>query len=156
MIVVDADVLIGALDASDAHHAVARHFFTACRERGEPVAISVVNLSEVLVAPAADRHSLRRARTAVASLGVEISQPTEAVGVDAARLRQAHPISLPDAYCLAAARHARASLASFDAKVVRAARVEQIPVLDQSPATVTTSRHDHAASDPSRRPPRSM
>jgi predicted nucleic acid-binding protein len=134
VIVVDADVLIGALDASDAHHATARRFFTDCRERGEVVSISVVNLSEVLVAPAADPQSLRRARAAISALGVAIQQPTEAVGVDAARLRQAHPISLSDAYCLATARHGRGSLASFDARVIRAAEAEQIPVLDQ-PAT---------------------
>jgi predicted nucleic acid-binding protein len=130
VIVVDADVLIGALDASDAHHATARDLFTDCRERQAPVAISVVNLSEVLVAPAADRQSLRRARTAISALGIEIHQPTEAIGVEAARLRRAHPISLPDAYCVATARHQRASLASFDAKVVRAARDEQVTVVD--------------------------
>lgn len=140
MIIVDADVLIGALDASDAHHAPARRLFTACRERNEAVSVSVVNLSEVLVAPAADRQSLRRARAAISAMRVEIQQPTEAVGVDAARLRQAHPISLPDAYCLATARHARASLASFDAKVIRAAEAEQIPVLDQSGGATRTAR----------------
>lgn len=140
MIVVDADVLIGALDASDAHHAMARRFFTDCRERGEAVSISVVNLSEVLVAPAADPQNLRRARAAISALGVAIQQPTEAVGVDAARLRQAHPISLPDAYCLATTRHTRASLASFDAKVIRAAEAEQIPLSDPSAATTRTSR----------------
>lgn len=140
MIVVDADVLIGALDASDAHHAAARLLFTACRERSEAISVSVVNLSEVLVAPAADRQSLRRARAAISALGVEIQQPTEAVGVDAARLRQAHSISLPDAYCLATARHARASLASFDGKVIRAAEAEQIPILDRPAATTKTTR----------------
>lgn len=140
MIVVDADVLIGALDASDAHHAAARRFLTDCRERGEVVSISVVNLSEVLVAPAADSQTLRRARAAISVLGVAIQQPTEAVGVDAARLRQAHPISLPDAYCLATARQARASLASFDAKVIRAAEAERIALSDPSAATTRTSR----------------
>jgi predicted nucleic acid-binding protein len=140
VIVVDADVLIGALDASDAHHATARRFFTDSRARGEVVSISIVNLSEVLVAPAADPQNLRRARAAISALGVAIQQPTEAVGVDAARLRQTHPISLPDAYCLATARHGRASLASFDAKVIRAAETEQIPLSDPSAATTRTAR----------------
>jgi predicted nucleic acid-binding protein len=140
VIVVDADALIGALDASDAHHAAARRLFTDCRERGEAVSISVVNLSEVLVAPAADRHSLRRARAAISALGVEIQASTEAIGVDAARLRQAHPISLPDAYCLATARRGRASLASFDAKVIRAAEAERIAIVEWSPTTPRTTR----------------
>jgi len=128
VIVADADVLIGALDASDGHHAAARRLFVSCRKRGETVSVSVVNLTEVLVAPAAGRESLRRARSALSALDVEVLQATEAIGVDAARLRQTHPISLADAYCLATARHAHAVLASFDAKVIRAAETEQIPV----------------------------
>lgn len=127
-IVVDADVLIGALDASDAHHAAARSLLTGWRDRGEAVAVSVVTLSEVLVAPAVDRRTLRRARAAIAALGMEIRQPSQAVGVDAAGLRRRYPISLPDAYCLATARQTHGSLASFDEKVVRAARAERIVV----------------------------
>lgn len=41
--------------------------------------------------------------------------------MDAARLRGAHPISLPDASALATARHVGGQLVSFDHKVVRAA-----------------------------------
>jgi predicted nucleic acid-binding protein len=137
-IVLDADVLIGALDASDPRHATARRLFSAWRDRGDSVSVSVVNLTEVLVAPAADRQRLHRARAAIAALGVEIHHPGEAVGVAAARLRQAYPISLADAYCLATARHAGASLASFDAKVARAARAERIAVL--RPAASSTRR----------------
>lgn len=139
-VVLDADVLIGALDSSDAHHAAARALFTAWRERGEVVAVSVVNLSEVLVAPAADRQSLRRARAAIAALGIAVQHPNEVIGVDAARLRHLHPISLPDAYCLATARQVRAALASFDARVVHAAEVERIAVATGVTTTGRTSR----------------
>lgn len=55
------------------------------------------------------------AEQAIAALGITIDQPGEAIGVEAARLRSAYPISLPDAYCLATARHAHARVASFDA-----------------------------------------
>lgn len=127
-VVLDADVLIGVLDGSDPHHATSRTLFTEWRARGEAVVVSVVNLSEVLVAPAGDRQTLRRARTAIAALGVDVHQPNEAVGVDAARLRRLHPISLPDAYCLATARQTDAALASLDGKVVRAAEAEHIAV----------------------------
>jgi predicted nucleic acid-binding protein len=41
-------------------------------------------------------------------------------------LEHSRTISLPDAYCLATARQANASVASFDAKVIRAATAEQI------------------------------
>jgi hypothetical protein len=89
--------------------------------------ISVVNLTEVLVAPAADKSTLRRAREAIAALGVSVDRPGDAVAVNAARFRAAHPISLPDAYCLATAARTAAFLASFDEKVLRAATAEGIP-----------------------------
>ena len=123
-VVVDADVLIGALDASDRHHRAARALFIDWHRSGAPVIVSAVNLSEVLVAPAADRQRLRQARRAIATLGVAVHAPVEAIAVEAARLRHIHPISLPDAYCLAPAGSLDAALASFDQKVMRAAGAE--------------------------------
>ncbi len=129
-VVLDADALIGALDGSDPHHAEARTLFTGWHERDDTRLISVVNLSEVLVAPAADKQLLRAAREAIAALGVTVHQPGEPIGVAAARLRSGHPISLPDAYCLATARHADASVVSFDQKVRRVAELEGIAVAE--------------------------
>jgi predicted nucleic acid-binding protein len=129
-VVLDADVLIGALDGSDSHHAEARGLFAGWQERDDTRLISVVNLSEVLVAPAADRQRLRAAREAIAALGVAVHQPGEAIGVRAARLRCSHPISLPDAYCLATAHHAGGALASFDERILRAARAERIALAE--------------------------
>lgn len=125
-IVLDADVLIGALDGSDPHHQTARGVFGGWHERDLPRLISVVNLTEVLVGPAAAQRTLRVAREAITALGVEVHQPTEAVGVEAARLRSRHPISLPDSYCLATAKHIGGTVASFDRKVIRAAESERI------------------------------
>lgn len=127
-IVLDADVVIGALDANDPRHGRARTLFRGWRRRDASLVMSVVNLTEVLVAPAADRRRLRAAREAIAALGVATHQPTEAIGVLAARLRGAHPISLPDAYCLATARSADAEIASFDEKILRAAELERIAI----------------------------
>jgi len=121
---IDADVLIGALDSSDAHHARARRLLKGWRQRQDAAMISVVNFSEVLIAPAADPPRLATAREAIAALGVEVQLPNEAIGIEAARLRQRHPVSLPDAYCLATAKHTRSPLASFDHKVLTAARGE--------------------------------
>ena len=126
--VLDADVLIGALDESDRHHRRARTLFEAWQRQKAPRLLSVVNLTEVLVAPAADQRRLRRARTAISTLGIAIHQPGEAIAVEAARLRSRHPISLPDAYCVATAAETDASLASFDEKVVRAAEAEGLSV----------------------------
>jgi len=125
-LVLDADVLIGALDGSDRHHRDARRLFVRWQRENAARLISVVNLSEVLVAPSADPARLRTAREAIGALGVTVHRPGEAVGVDAARLRLEHAISLPDAYCLATARHAAAQLVSFDRKVLRAAEAERI------------------------------
>ena len=90
--------------------------------------LSAVNLTEVLVAPAKERQSLRRAREAISALGVVIHRPGDAVAVAAARFRSSHPVSLADAYCLATAEHTGASLSSFDEKVLRAAKAEGIPI----------------------------
>lgn len=125
--VLDADVLIGALDSSDAHHRQSRRLFLGWREKDDALLVSVVNLSEVLIAPAADQQRLRAARESVAALGVMIHSPTEAIGVDASRLRSRHPISLPDGYLLATAKHAGATAVSFDRKVVAAAKAEGLP-----------------------------
>jgi predicted nucleic acid-binding protein len=124
--VLDADILIGALDSSDAHHKQSRRLFVTWREQDDALLVSVVNLSEVLVAPAADQQRLRAARGALAALGVTVHSPTEAIGVDASRLRSRHPISLPDGYLLATAKHMGATAVSFDRKVVRVARAERI------------------------------
>lgn len=128
-VVLDADVLIGALDGSDVHHRQARSMFRRWRRQQATTLMSVVNYSEVLVAPAADSLLLRAARAAVAALGVSIHQAVEAIGVDAARLRARHPISLPDAFCIATAKHTAGTIASFDLNVIRAATAEQLPVV---------------------------
>ncbi|MEA2126543.1 MAG: hypothetical protein QOI80_3325 [Solirubrobacteraceae bacterium] len=126
-VVLDADVLVGALDGQDAHHADARARFEAWDRDDEGRVMSAVNLSEVLVGPSRDPELLRRARAAIATLRVTIHRPGENVAVDAARVRARHPISLPDAYLLATARHLEATVASFDAKVLQAAGRERIP-----------------------------
>ena len=125
-LLLDADVLIGALDRNDPHHRHARTRLTKWRDDQDTCAISVVNLTEVLIAPSADVSKLAAAREAVAALGVSVHQPNEAIGVEAARLRQRHPISLPDAYCLATAKHTGSALSSFDQKILKAAKREGV------------------------------
>lgn len=124
--VLDADVLIGALDAHDAHHERSRRLLTGWHADQDTLVICLPNLSEVLAAPAADEARLRAARAAIAALGVGSHQPNEAIAVDAARIRGQHPVSLPDAYLLATARRLGARVASYDAKVLRAAKAETI------------------------------
>ena len=127
-VVLDADILIGALDGSDPHHSRSRQLFSGWQAQDATRLISVINLSEVLVAPAAHEDRLRAAREAIGALGVAVNQPSEAIGIQAARLRARHPISLSDAYCLATASRTGGELASFDRKVLRAAEAERIPL----------------------------
>lgn len=127
-LLLDADVLIGALDANDPHHRRARKQFTRWRDDQDACAVSVVNLTEVLIAPSADVSKLAAAREAITALGVTVHQPNEAIGVEAARLRRRHPISLPDAYCLATAKHTGSALSSFDQKILKAAKREGVKV----------------------------
>jgi hypothetical protein len=75
-----------------------------------------------VIAPAADPATLLRAHEAIAALGIEIEGPNEAIATEAARLRHRHPVSLPEAYRLA--KHTKSTLASFDQKVLKAARAE--------------------------------
>ena len=123
---IDADVLIGALDTRDAHHAQSRQWLTEWRERQDAVAISAVNLTEVLVAPAAEPRVLATAREAIAALGIEVHLPNEGIAIEAARLRGRYPISLPDAYCLATAKQTKSTVVSYDQKMLKAAQSEQL------------------------------
>ncbi len=127
-LLLDADVLIGALDEHDAHHARARDLFTKWHDDQDAVVMSAANLTEVLIAPSADAAKLTLARQAIAALGVRVHQPNEAVAVEAARLRQRHPVSLPDAYCMATAKHTGSTIASFDQKILKAAVHEGIVI----------------------------
>jgi predicted nucleic acid-binding protein len=127
-VVVDADVMVGALEATDSHHAAAAEWFRAWQPAGTRRVASVLNLTETLVRPAEDPRSLSQARAALSRLGVSPHTPTITVAVDAARLRASHPISLADAYLLATARHLEAAVASFDAEVNSAAEHEHIPL----------------------------
>jgi predicted nucleic acid-binding protein len=127
-LLLDADVLIGALDQHDAHHSRARELLTQWREGQDAVAISAVNLTEVLVAPSADASKLTVARRSIAALGISVHHPNEAIAVEAARLRHRHPVSLPDAYCLATAKQTGSTVASFDQKILKAATREGVAV----------------------------
>jgi predicted nucleic acid-binding protein len=110
-------------------HARARALFTRWHQDQDAAVISAVNLTEVLIGPSADAAKLAVARRAIGALGVTVHQPTEAIAVEAARLPQRHPVSLPDGYCLATAKHIRSTIASFDQKILKAAQREGIAVL---------------------------
>lgn len=101
MIVVDASVLIGVLDANDPHHRRAVAALTAMA--GESLVLPASAYAEILVGPS------RRGAAAVAivdealtALAVQVEPVTRDVARRAAILRAAHrPLRLPDALVLA-------------------------------------------------------
>jgi predicted nucleic acid-binding protein len=123
--VLDTDVVIAALDRSDAHHLKAAHVIRTVIDAGVPLMLSVINYAETLARPAADESSLRRAVAAINALGIELDSPTPAIARDAARLRASN-ISLADGFALATARARSAAVASFDQRVRRAAKASDI------------------------------
>lgn len=111
--VVDAGVVIGFLDATDAHHEAARQAFEEARNRRDRIMIPASALAESLVGPA------RRGEAAVALVQAFVAHfPLEVVPLDAAiataaaRLRAKHGarLPLPDALVIATAQGVSADL----------------------------------------------
>lgn len=101
----DAGVLIGFLDADDAHYPAARAAIAQAIDRGDRLAMAASALAECLVAPA--RHG-ERAMALVHDLRQRL--PIEIVSLDvdvttaAARLRARHrSLRLPDSLVIATA-----------------------------------------------------
>lgn len=124
----DTDVVIAALDRSDAHHANAREQLQKLMERGAELLISTINYAEALVRPAAVPSALDSAVDAIASLGIQPVAPSAQTARDAARHRALGGISLADGFALATAQATDTTIASFDRRVVRAARLVPVPL----------------------------
>jgi predicted nucleic acid-binding protein len=125
VVVFDSDVLIGFLNADDAHHQAAVERMRAAMGPGTRRWVCAVNYAEVLIGP------LRAGRAAVvdatfARLGVETKEVDMALARRAAAVRERTGLKLPDAFALATAVHAEqrghedVALASFDERVLKA------------------------------------
>ena len=81
MAVVDAGVVIAALDADDPHHAEACDRFVEWQASGAPRVLSLASLTDLLTVPAADAPTLLAAREAVERFGdfylVHVATPLE-------------------------------------------------------------------------------
>jgi predicted nucleic acid-binding protein len=117
--VLDTDVVIAALDRSDAHHGEAAAAIARTLKDDVRLLVSTVNYAEALVRPAENERTLQTAVDAIAALGIRQIAPTAAIARDAARYRSLK-ISLADGFALATARAHAASIASFDHRVQRA------------------------------------
>jgi len=104
--VIDAGILIGFFDESDAHHLGAKRELANARQRGDQIAVPASALAEALVSPARAGESsvtailefVERFPLVVAELDIDTS-------VVAARLRARHgqKLKLPDALVIATA-----------------------------------------------------
>jgi predicted nucleic acid-binding protein len=120
-LILDASVLIGLLDTSDAHHAAAVDDVEAADLRGMDLLVPASAYSEALVSFArAGRVS--DARDAIAAMGIAVTALTATIGEHAALLRAAHDrLRLPDAIVLATARVLDAELLTYDDRLARVA-----------------------------------
>jgi predicted nucleic acid-binding protein len=123
--VLDADVVIAALDRGDAHHAAAARLLRRMAADGTRMLLSLVNYAEVLVRPAADPETLRSAVDAIGAMRLELVAPTGPISRDVARFRNSG-LSLPDGFALATACARGSSLATFDQSARKAARTAGI------------------------------
>ena len=108
--VLDAGVIIGVLDARDAHHATARAAVSAAVERGDALAVPASAYAECLVGPARrGRDAMRAVDRFLLDLPAEVEPVTRQLAARAAELRARHRrLRLPDALVLATAIHLRA------------------------------------------------
>ncbi len=123
----DTDVLIAALDQSDAHHLAARSAMEPLLAEGASFVICTINYAEALVRPASSAEALELAVDAISVLGVEPQAPTAATARGAARHRGLG-VSLADGFALATAQASSTAIASFDKRVLRAAEELGIPL----------------------------
>ena len=106
----DAGVIIGFLDAGDAHHHSARTVLANALQDGESVAMAASALAECLVGPARRGDAaIHTIRNLIDRLPISIVPLDVDIATTAARLRAAHHrLRLPDALVIATAINAAA------------------------------------------------
>jgi predicted nucleic acid-binding protein len=125
VIVLDASVLIGYLDARDAHHDRATTLLT--REIDDDLAVNLLTLAEILVAPTR-AGQCDRVLAMLADLAVETLQFPEGSAVMLAQLRAETHLKMPDCCVLLSALDQQARLASFDDRLVKAAQAKGLDI----------------------------
>lgn len=106
--VVDAGILIGVLDADDAHHAGAVDVLSTAVDRGDRIVVPASAYAEALVGPARHGPPARRAVDEfLADLAADVEPITRQAAARAAELRATHRqrLKLPDALIVAIAMH---------------------------------------------------
>ncbi len=104
--VIDAGILIGFFDESDAHHVGAKRELASGRQRGDQIVVPASALAEALVSPA--RHgesSISAIREFIERLPLVVAELDIETALVAAKLRARHgpKLKLPDAIVVATA-----------------------------------------------------
>ena len=126
MIVLDANVIIAFLEATDPMHSAALRVLESSPRDG--FVVNVLTMAEALVYPAKlHAHELAMGRLdrtgiAVLSLAADSALPL-------ARLRASYGLRMPDAVVLHTAMTSKADLATFDGKLATAARNAGVRVI---------------------------
>ncbi len=118
MIVLDANVLIGFLDATDPHHAVAVDLLE--RRFIDGFASSVLTVAEALAHPTRVKRQ-DAAMAALLRIGVQILPLNAPDAAALARVRDAYRLRMPDAVALHTALNSGWELATFDDGLITAA-----------------------------------
>lgn len=124
MIVLDAGVVIAALDGADVHAAAARALF----EEHAASLIHPVNLGEALVRMVPLGQERTAARQLV-QLGVQRAVLGDDHSLHLARLRAAGTLKMPDCCALVCAEEQELPLATFDLRLAEVARARGVTVL---------------------------
>ncbi len=118
MIVLDANVLIGFLDATDPHHAASVDLLE--RRFVDGFASSVLTVTEALVHPTRVGRG-DAAMAALLKIGVHVITLNASDAAGLARVRNMYRLRMPDAVALHTAISTGSELASFDAALIAAA-----------------------------------
>lgn len=119
MIVLDANVLIGFLDASDPHHSESVDLLE--RRYLDGFAANVLTVAEALVHPTRTNRQ-DAALSALLRIGVQVIAVEASDALALAGVRNTHRLRMPDAVALHTALSTGSELASFDGSVISAAR----------------------------------
>jgi predicted nucleic acid-binding protein len=125
-VALDADVVIGFLDPSDAQHDRAVELLAVHLAAGDDVLIAATVYAEVIVQPLQHGTDAKvdEFLTAIDAQVVDVDRPLARA---AARLRARHSsLRLPDAVALAAALAANAKLLTLDRRLKRIADGEHL------------------------------
>lgn len=118
-LILDANVLIGLLDASDARHDRAIADVEAADDASRDLIVPASAYSEVLVAFARAGRTAE-ARQAIAAMGITVEPLGADTAARAAELRARHRhLRLPDAMVLATATPAGRELLTYDTSLAK-------------------------------------